>query len=184
MPKVTQVTGGSWGLNSKVCGFPFHASPLVNGMFLISKLFWNECGSERDRKRAEESSELLSLCSGCWHIRKNYMKRDFQKGLWLFQMFSGQLFSCLSCTGMDTYQPLTQCCLILEKNSVSNGRHTTHMGCRNGQSYWRPLSRNITARAQTQEHVSQETKPAPQPRFITGAVKTHTTLALPSLGSW
>lgn len=28
MPKVTQVTGGSRGLHSKVCGFPLHAPPL------------------------------------------------------------------------------------------------------------------------------------------------------------
>lgn len=79
MPKVTQVMGGSRGLNSKVCGFPFHASPLVNRMFLISKLFWNERGSERDRKRAEASSEPLSLCSGCLAHKEKLYETGFPK---------------------------------------------------------------------------------------------------------
>ena len=173
--------GGSRGLNSKVCAFPFHAYPLVNGMCLFPNysamsVALKETGREGRHLRNHSLSAVVA-----WHIRTYYLKWDFQKGL--FQMFSEQLFSCLSCTGINTYQPLTQSCLILEKNSVSNGRHTTHMGHRNGQPHWRPLSRNITAKAPTQEHVSQETKPAHQPRIITGAVKTHTTLALPSLGS-
>lgn len=168
MPKVTQLMGGSRGSNSKVRAFPFHASPLVNGMcfsfpnYSEMSVALKETGREGRHLRNHSLSAVVA-----WHIRTYSLKRDFQKGL--LQMFSEQLFSCLSCTGINTYQPLTQRCLILEKNSLSNGQHTTNMGHRNGQSRCRPLSRNITAKAPTQEHVSQETKPAHQPWLTTGA---------------
>ena len=64
MPKVTQLMGGSRGLNSKVCAFPFHAYPLVNGMCLFPNY---SAMSVALKETGREGRHLRnhSLCSGC-----------------------------------------------------------------------------------------------------------------------